>query len=99
MSQRFVRRLSKKTKKDDAWVPNTCEQEILDVLRSIVDADTEYPNREEIHSAVRSLTKIAEANKLSLNLKQRIRDDLQKIDKTQLPSEQRIDYANFDLFT
>ena len=83
----------------DIWVPTDCEQEVLHVLESIVDVDSEYPNREEIHGAIRSLTQIADANKLSPNLKQRIKDDLEKIDKKQLPFEQRIDYANFYMFT
>ena len=99
----LVRRLSfsKKKKKEisDIWVPNDCEREVLNVLESIVDANSEYPNRQEIHNAIRSLTQIADENKLSPNLKQRIKGDLEKIDKNQLPFEQQIDYVNFYTFT
>lgn len=99
----LVRKLSfsrrKKKGISDIWVPNDCEQEVLNVLESFVDANSEYPNRQEIHNAIRSLTQIADANKLSPSLKQRIKGDLEKIDKKQLPFEQKIDYANFYMFT
>ena len=99
---RLVRKLSfsRKTKEiSDIWVPNDCEQEVLNVLKSIVDANSAYPNRQEVHNAIRSLTQIAHENKLSPNLKQRIKGDLERIDKNQLSFEQRIDYANFNMFT
>ena len=84
---------------NDDWVPNDCEQEVLHVLESIVDPVSAYPQRQEIHSAIRLLTQIADDNELSPHLKRKIKNDLDKIDKKKLHLQQKIDYANFYTFT
>lgn len=70
---------------------------MLNVLDRFVTHNN--PDREDIHRAIRCLTEIADANQLSPTLKKKIKDRLNGIDKKRLPSQNKIDYANFVTFT
>lgn len=102
MSQPIVRKLSfakrpRKSQAEVAWVPSPNEVQVLNVLDRFVTHNN--PDREDIHGAIRCLTEIADANQLSPTLKKNIKDRLNGIDKERLPSQSKIDYANFVTFT